>query len=275
MTILAALAMAMGLAAATVAQDEPAASGSPAASGPPASEELASPEGITWILQEQAVEGPAALEQLPQLVLASLIMEDGQAGGSSGCNSWFADYTLDGQALTFGTVGSTMMACPGPQSAVERAFFTNLGAVAAWASVAGDLRLSDATGQPIMRFSAAPEATVVGSWVAQGINDGAQAVVTTELTPLVTAVFEEDGRLSGSDGCNSYFTSYEVDGPAISISPEIASTLMLCPEEGLAELSQQYYAALAAATTWAVDDGGALELRDDEGALQVRYLPAE
>ena len=98
---------------------------------------------------------------------------------------------------------------------------------------------------------------------------------TSELTPMVTAVFEEDGLLSGSDGCNSYFTSFETEGEAISISPEIASTLMLCPDEALGTLSQQYFAALTAATTWAIDAGGALELRDGMGALLVRFLPAE
>ena len=43
----------------------------------------------------------------------------------------------------------------------------------------------------------------------------------------------------------------------------------------IGEVSQQYFAALGAASTWSVDASGSLELRDDGGALQVRYLPAE
>jgi hypothetical protein len=49
---------------------------------------------------------------------------------------------------------------------------------------------------------------------------------------------------------------------------------MACEEPALASLSQQYFAALTAATTWAIDASGSLELRDDAGALQVNYLPA-
>jgi heat shock protein HslJ len=269
---LAILALSTGLAAGAAAQDEPTADESPAAGASPAAG--TSPEGVTWILQQQAVDGPAVLERLPELVLASLSMVDEQAGGSAGCNAWFAAYELDGESLTFGPAGSTLRLCPPVQSAVEQAFLANIEAVATWASDGATLTLSDGEGHAIMAFDAAPEASVVGSWVAEGINNGAGGVETTALTPSVTAVFEDDGLLSGNDGCNNYFTSYEVEGEAITVAPEIASTLMLCADEALGTLSQQYFAALTAATTWAIDAGGALELRDDDGALQVRYVPA-
>jgi heat shock protein HslJ len=111
--------------------------------------------------------------------------------------------------------------------------------------------------------------------VAQGINNGNDGFESNELTPRVTADFDEEGLLSGSDGCNNYFTSYEVEGESIAIAPEIATTLMLCDDEALGVLAQQYFAALGAADTWSIDASGALELRDAGGALQVRYLPAE
>lgn len=232
------------------------------------------PEGTTWILEQQAVDGPAALEYLPRLVLASLVMENAQAGGRSGCNSWFAGYELDGASLTFGMAGSTMMACPAPQTAVEQAFLTNIASVASWSSDGIRLTLSDAAGNAIMLFAAAPEATVVGSWVATGINNGVGAVESNAFTSTVTATFDEEGRLSGVDGCNDYVTSYEVDGDAITIAPEMATTKMAC-EGSPAELSARYFAALTAAATWSIDAVGNLELRDAEGALQVGYRPAE
>ena len=66
-----------------------------------------------------------------------------------------------------------------------------------------------------------------------------------------------------------------MDGSSISIAPEVASTRRACPSDELEEQSQQYFAALAAATNWDQLPTGALELRDDDGALQVRYAPAE
>jgi heat shock protein HslJ len=92
---------------------------------------------------------------------------------------------------------------------------------------------------------------------------------------MVTAVYRADGQLTGNDGCNDYFTTYQIEGDSITIAPEIGSTRMACADEALAEQSQQYYMALSTATTWSVDPQGSLELRDDGGALQVRYLPAE
>ncbi len=260
---LAAMALTAGLAASAAAQDDAA----PADPG--------TPEGTTWILHQQAVDGPALLEHLPRLVTASLVMADGKAGGSGGCNSWFSDYVLDGASLTFGSIGSTMMFCQGPAMAVEEAYLANLGAVASWAIDGAELTLSDADGNALLLFDAAPEATVVGSWVAQGINNGRGGVETNEFTDRVTAIFDPEGHLAGMDGCNNYTTTYEVDVQDITISPRIATTMMACGEPALDELSSQYFTALLAAATWSVDAGGALELRDASGALQVRYVPAE
>ena len=36
---------------------------------------------------------------------------DGRAYGNGGCNHWFAPYTLDGDKLSFGKIGSTRKLC--------------------------------------------------------------------------------------------------------------------------------------------------------------------
>ena len=256
----AALILSAGLAVGALAQDEPEPVG------------VYSIEDMTWLLTSQVVEGE--MTPLPDGIVISLRMSDGDAGGDGGCNSYFTSYELDGFDLSFGPVGSTMMACLPPLMEAEQAYFANLGQVAAYQSGGIQMALLDANGDFLLEFDLAPEATVAGSWVAQGINNGSGGVESNEYTPTVTAVFDADGQLSGVDGCNDYFTSYEVEGEAITIAPEIATTRKAC-EEPLGQLSQQYFAALTAATTWSVDASGSLELRDDGGALQVRYLPAE
>jgi heat shock protein HslJ len=229
-------------------------------------------EGITWILSSQAVDGE--LVAVPDRALVSLLMVDGQAGGQGGCNSYFSSYELDGSALSFGPIGSTMMACLPPLMDLEQAYFANLAQVASFASTGGPMALLDAAGNTILEFEAAPEATVVGAWVATGINNQQDAVVTTEWTPLITADFSPDGDLTGFDGCNDYFTTYDVDGDRILVDPAIGSTRMACPSEEVAEESQWFYGALTSATTWSLDAAGNLELRDDSGALQVSFAPA-
>jgi len=229
-------------------------------------------EGTTWLLGEQVTDG--ALAPLPDGVTVTLLMETGQAGGSGGCNSYFASYELDGSTISFDEIGSTLMHCEGPAGEVESAYFSNLALVAGWASDGGRLTLSSADGSALLVFEPAPTVSIVGGWVASGINNGNEAVVTSALTPEVTATFAADGTLSGSDGCNEYNTTYSTDGDAIVISEAIATTLRACPSDELAEQSAQYFAALVASATWSVDASGRLELRDDSGALQVSYEPA-
>lgn len=240
------------------------------AAGAPA--QPAAIEGPTWVLQEQAVDG--ALAALPEGVLVTLALQGDRAGGSGGCNSYFTTYELDGNSISFSEIGSTLMYCEGPGSDVETVYFTNLALVASWASDGATLTFSDASGNAILAYEAAPEAGVVGSWVAQGINNGSEAVVTSDITAEVTADFGADGSLTGWDGCNDYIATYQVDGDAIDVSDEIATTRMACASDELSEQSVQYVAALLAASTWSVDATGALELRDGSGALQVRYTPA-
>jgi heat shock protein HslJ len=260
---LAALALSTTLAGAAIAADETEPEPGPIG--------VFSIEGMAWLLTGQAVDGE--IVPVPDGVVVSLLMEDGRAGGSGGCNNYFASYEIDGFDVSFGEIGSTLMACAGPAGDVESAYFANLGLVTSYQSGGIQMAFLDADGNFVLEFGLAPETSVVGSWVAQGINNQVGGVVSSEFTSAITAEFGADGDLNGNDGCNSYSTSYVVDGDDITIAPEIVTTRMACASDELTEQSQWYYGALAATTTWAVDVNGALELRDDGGALQVRYEP--
>ena len=48
---------------------------------------------------------------LPDVETSISINEDGTFGGSVGCNSFSADYKLNGDQITFGSIVSTMMFC--------------------------------------------------------------------------------------------------------------------------------------------------------------------
>jgi heat shock protein HslJ len=261
-TAVAAMVLAITPAATMAAED-----GSDGLTG---SAQAASLEGTTWILSQQAVDG--ALAPLPEGVVATLLMQDGAAGGSGGCNSWFGDYALDGDALTFSRIGSTMMFCEGPQSDVEQAYFANLGSVASYSIAGSQLTLLSADSAPLLVLDEAPEATIVGSWVATSIAMG-DAIVSSAQTSAVTADFGADGQLSGSDGCNTYHATYEVEGQSIAIGP-LATTKKGCLSDELNEQSVAYAAALEAARTWTVEPTGALFLLSAEGTVLVTFTPA-
>ncbi len=231
-------------------------------------------EDMNWVLTSQVVDG--ALVPVPDGVLVSLRMEDGRAGGNGGCNSYSTSYEIDGFDVTFGEVASTLMACPEPASAVESAYFADLAQVVSYQSGGIQMAFLDADGDFLLEFDLAPAATLVGAWIATGINNQQEqaGVVSSEVTSQVTAEFGPDGDLTGFDGCNDYSTTYEVDGDSITISDTVGSTMSACPSDELAEQSQWYVGALTKATTWSVGAAGNLELRDAGGALQVSYVPA-
>ena len=86
----------------------------------------------------------------------------------------------------------------------------------------------------------------------------------------VTAEFS-DGEVSGSSGCNSYNTQYEIEGESIMIGP-IAVTRKYCSEpEGIMEQESQYLTALQNAVTYNIELDQ-LNLFDGERSRLVNYI---
>lgn len=85
-------------------------------------------EGPTWSLlafvDPNRVEGMPAPLPLPVDVLAgteiTLSLEDGRAGGSTGCNTYQAAYSLDATSLAFEDLAFTEMACLTPEGVMEQ-----------------------------------------------------------------------------------------------------------------------------------------------------------
>lgn len=50
----------------------------------------------------------------------TIVFEDGNAGGSSGCNSYSGSYEIDGNGITFGPIAATLMACMEPEGLMEQ-----------------------------------------------------------------------------------------------------------------------------------------------------------
>jgi heat shock protein HslJ len=104
-----------------------------------------------------------------------------------------------------------------------------------------------------------------------GYNNGNEAVVSVVIGTELTAVFGEDGSLSGSAGCNNMTGSYTTQDNTIQIGP-IATTRMMCVEpEGVMEQEAQYTAALMSAATYSVR-GDQLEMRTADDAMAVVFV---
>ena len=120
-------------------------------------------------------------------------------------------------------------------------------------------------------FARGPEG-IVGSYRVTGVNNGKDAVVSSAATESITIDFAADGSVSGNAGCNQFTSSYEQDGAALTIDPNVATTMMAC-EEAAMTVEQQFLTALAAVTSWS-RNGQPVVLSDDSGATQLTLVPA-
>lgn len=118
------------------------------------------PEGIDWHL---ASYGPDGSMSVPWSIDPTLRLEDGTASGSTACNTFSGNYTLDGTALSFEpALAMTRMACPPPASSVEDAYMAALPQVVGWAIDDDILRLSSADGTGILEYERAVVALTPG-----------------------------------------------------------------------------------------------------------------
>ena len=121
-----------------------------------AQERPTTPEGTTWNLVSYAAGGE--LTQVPWYVDATLVLEDGRAHGSAGCNSFGSTgYELSGDTLTIGQVGAGDVGCPDAWMDVETGYMAALPATARWGRDTGPtdvgLYLYDETGDIILTYA--------------------------------------------------------------------------------------------------------------------------
>ncbi len=258
--------MVMLLAAACVPIQPPTAGGSDGA----ASQANPVLEGSSWMLTDLADES-GALVAVPEGVEVTLAFAEGSASGSAGCNRYVASYTVEGQSgLTFGPAATTMMACMGPGADIEPTYLAMLANVTGFESAMGVLTLWNADQNIVASYTAVVPVELVGTnWNALSVNNGRQGVETVAEGTSITAVFGEDGILSGK-ACNNYSAGYTVDGNNITIEMGI-STMMACPNEAEMAQEQAYLMMLPQAATYAID-GDMMELRTADGALIASYV---
>jgi heat shock protein HslJ len=235
--------------------------------------------GPLWQLSSFIDGNETARSVLAGTEITASFGEDGSLGGSSGCNNYATTYEVSGDRMSIpGPVASTMMMCPAPDGVMEqeRDYLTALESVSAFAIEARQLTVYNAEGQAILTYTVREPTQLVGTqWEVIGYNNGRGGVVSVVIGTELTALFGEDGTMSGSAGCNNYHASYSVDdaGAAegeISIGPA-ASTRMFCGEpEGTMEQEAEYLAALEMADTYSIQ-GDRLQLRTAEGSLVADY----
>lgn len=226
------------------------------------------PEGVDWRLIAVAGSGVPLID-VPPGVDATLRIDGGRAGGDGGCNGWFGDVTIDGAAIAFSGIGSTMMACEEPAMSFEGQFLGSLDDVAGWAITGGRLELADAAGAVLLVFSADEAVAIEGvEWTVTQLLDDAQLALLPEDVQVTLQLL--DGQAAGNAGCNRYFGTYVLQGESLTFGP-MAATEMACPEPRMT-IEGTWLTTLGTVTGWTSIDGQ-LQLVDGSGGTVAVLEP--
>jgi heat shock protein HslJ len=227
-------------------------------------------EGTVWTV-DTLVSDDAASSLPTGASPPTLTFEGGTVSVGTGCNTGSGSYTIAGDAVTFGPIATTRMACIDPAGQqVEQQVLTVLTGTATTAIDADTLTLTNGTEGLVARAAAdepaVPDGLVGPTWQLESATAAGAEVPAGERVP--TLAF--DGATVAVDaGCNTGSGGYTSDATTITFQP-IAMTLMLCADPG-GTMETTILGALTGTATYELGPDGALTVTNADTTL--RYVP--
>ena len=198
-------------------------------------------------------------------------------GGTAGCNSYYASYTVDEERLYIGVVGATGVSCEDPAGVMdqESEYLSNLRNAHSFVVEDEVLTITNADGDILLSYQAVKSEPLVGTkWLLTGINR-----VNTGFSSLLTgtsvdAVFREGGVLDGRSGCNQYTAPYQVAGEQISIGESVKTRQFCGSPEGIMVQENLYLGLLQSASTYQIYENSLIVLSEN-GQVLLGYVASE
>ena len=211
------------------------------------------------------------------ITITATFAPDGTVSGSGGCNNYNGSYTLSGDQISVGPLASTMMFCE-TGSQQETAYLAALQQAKSLAfSPEGRLQIfydpGDGT-QGVLVYAVGQTPLVGTNWVLLTYGNPEQP---TKVEPgtSITALFYDDGSLTGAAGCNTYAAGFTAQDGSMTITAPV-STRMACTA-GM-EQEAAYLDSLSKAESYTIT-GPMLEISANGGAEKLLYtslaLPLE
>jgi heat shock protein HslJ len=234
------------------------------------------PEGTGWTLTGYLYNG-TVVPAIPGTTITMDFGTEGKISGSAGCNHYFASCEVKGTGITIGQAGSTEMYCSAPGIMDQEITYLTLLVRSKTISIEGEhLTLSGEQGAPILTFAKTvppkQQPLVDTTWTLESFHTG-DAVSSVLAGTKITAVFNKEGSITGSAGCNQYFASYNVTGTSLQVS-QAGSTKMACGAPGVMQQENSYLSLISQAKTFTIK-GDHLTLADAKGAAMLSFLASD
>lgn len=211
-----------------------------------------------------------------------------QVAASLGCNQLGAPYEIDGDRLVVEQLSMTEMGCD-PERHAQDQWFAELLQSGPTITLGGDRLTLSADGTAVVlvdREVAEPDASLVGTtWEVDGFADGQDpedTAMSLSVPEPGMVRFEDDGFISGKDGCNQFGyggdegappgmgRSYEVEGDRLVFTGDRVSHTAGCAD--LEEYTERFWAALTGTVTWSIDADRLTLVSEDGRSMTLRAV---
>jgi heat shock protein HslJ len=226
--------------------------------------------GTSW--QAISFGGPELDQTVPVIPDTRLTVNFGidRYAGTGGCNFFLGVYEVEGETMRFMTPAQTMAQCT-PEAIMEQEgmFLSSLWNIIEYRKDGDKLMGYTTDDQLLVTFEPAAPVEFEGTVWSMRFQDYGNGLTPLLTGSEVTALFE-GGNLSGSAGCNTYTTTYTLDGDNFEAA-EVVSTRMACEEpEGIMDQEAKFLENIQNAVKL-IQTGGLIQLLDAEGNTIVAF----
>ncbi len=250
-----------------------------AETSPDESGRIAEPlSGTAWNLVEFRADNGSVVAPLHGEAPLIAFGESGTLTGSAGCNLYSASYRINGSTIAVEPVVATAAYPANEQELVrqENRYRELLVAAASYRVEDDRLTISGPSGRELLAFARAeqPEsATLLATeWHLARYTSGSTVASPVPGTDI-TLVFDPDGTLSGSAGCNAYSAPYRVNETGLSVDRVIATKASCGEPAGVMEQEKAYLDLLRSAAGYRIV-GDTLAVIDGNGRA-ILFFTAE
>jgi heat shock protein HslJ len=233
--------------------------------------------GTAWDLVEFRADNGSIAAPLPGAEPFLIFGESGTLSGSAGCNLYSASYRINGSTITVEPVDGTKAHPAAEQELMQQeSRYRELLAAAASYKVEDDrLTISGPSGREVLAFARAEQPENVPllatEWhLARYTNGNGSTVASPVPGTGITLVFDGDGTLSGSAGCNAYSAPYQVNETGIGVERIIATKASCAEPAGIMEQERAYLDLLRSAAGYRIV-GDTLAVIDGNGRAILFY----